>query len=57
MFDQIGQYTTAGNIVKLAYGVMSAGTNVVLTSIYGVGAMFSKMAGRSWLEWQSCKMD
>lgn len=45
VFDQIGQYATnAGNIVKLAYGVMSAGTNAVLTGIYGLGGAFSEVA-------------
>lgn len=45
VFDQIGQYATnAGNIVKLAYGVMSAGTNAVLTAIYGIGSGFSAVA-------------
>lgn len=45
VFDQIGQFATnAGNIVKLAYGVMSAGTNGVLTGIYGIGSGFSAVA-------------
>ena len=42
VFSQIGKYSTnAGNIVKTAYGVMSAGTNVVLTAIYGLGAVWA----------------
>lgn len=45
IFDQIGQAASnAGNIVKLAYGVMSAGTNAVLTGIYGIGAGFANVA-------------
>ncbi|MBX9935022.1 MAG: phage tail tape measure protein [Burkholderiaceae bacterium] len=45
VFDQIGQYATnAGNIVKFVYGVMSAGTNVVLGAIYGMGAVFAAEA-------------
>ena len=45
IFTQVGEYATnAGNIVKTAYGVMSAGTNAVLASIYGIGSVFSEMA-------------
>ena len=41
-FTKIGEYATnAGNIVKLVYGVMSAGTNAVLTVVYGLGVAFS----------------
>lgn len=44
-FDQIGQAATnAGNIVKLAYGVMAAGVNTVLTAIYGIGSVFAEVA-------------
>lgn len=42
VFAQISEYATnAGNIVKTAYGVMSAGTNAVLTAVYGLGVAFS----------------
>ena len=45
-FTQVGEYATnAGNIVKTAYGVMSAGANVVLAGIYGIGSVFTEMAG------------
>lgn len=45
VFDEIGQYATnAGNIVKTAYGVMSAGTNTVLTAVYGIGTAFAEVA-------------
>ena len=45
VFTQLGEYATnAGNIVKTAYGVMSAGTNAVLASIYGIGSVFTEMA-------------
>ena len=41
-FTQIGTYATnAGNIVQLAYGVMSAGFNAVLGVIYKVGEAFA----------------
>lgn len=44
-FAQLGEYASnAGNIVKTAYGVMSAGTNAVLAAIYGIGSVFSEMA-------------
>lgn len=44
-FDQIGQYATnAGNIVKLVYGVMSAGTNAVMGAVYGIGEAFAGVA-------------
>ena len=37
-FTRIGAAATnAGNVVKLAYGVMAAGTNAVLTAVYGLG--------------------
>lgn len=44
-FAQVGEYATnAGNIVKTAYGVMSAGANVVLVAIYGLGVAFAETA-------------
>ncbi len=44
-FEELGQYATnAGNSVKLAYGVMSAGVNTVLVGIFGVGSAFTEMA-------------
>lgn len=44
-FDEFGQYATnAGNIVKTAYGVMSAGANAVLVAIYGIGIAFAETA-------------
>lgn len=44
-FTQVGTYATnAGNTVKLAYGVMSAGANAVLTAIYGLGIAFAETA-------------
>lgn len=46
-FTQIGTYATnAGNIVQLAYGVMSAGVNAVLTAIYGIGSVFAEVAAK-----------
>lgn len=45
VFTQIGDYATnAGNIAKTAYGVMSAGTNAVLTAVYGLGSAFASVA-------------
>ena len=45
VFTQIGEYaSTAGNSAKLAYGVMSAGTNTVLGAVYGIGAAFAGVA-------------
>lgn len=45
VFTQLGAYATnAGNIVQLAYGVMSAGVNGVLTAIYGIGSVFAEVA-------------
>lgn len=45
VFTQVGEYATnAGNIVKLAYGVMSAGVNAVLAAIYGIGSVFAEVA-------------
>lgn len=44
VFTQIGEYATnAGNIVKTVYGVMSAGTNAVLGSIYALGSAFASI--------------
>ncbi|WP_312781618.1 phage tail tape measure protein [Acidovorax temperans] len=46
-FTQIGVYATnAGNTVQLAYGVMSAGVNAVLTAIYGIGSVFAEVAAK-----------
>lgn len=45
IFTKIGEYaSTAGNTVKLAYGVMSAGVNTVLAAIYGIGSVFAEVA-------------
>lgn len=45
VFNQVGVYATnAGNVVQLAYGVMSAGVNGVLTAIYGIGSVFAEVA-------------
>lgn len=42
---KVGEYATnAGNAVGLAYGVMSAGVNAVLTAIYGIGSVFAEVA-------------
>lgn len=42
---KVGEYATnAGNTVRLAYGVMSAGVNAVLTAIYGIGSVFAEVA-------------
>lgn len=42
---KVGEYATnAGNAVRLAYGVMSAGVNAVLTAIYGIGSVFAEVA-------------
>lgn len=47
VFAQIGEYATnAGNTVKLAYGVMSSGVNVVLASVYGIGTVFAEVASK-----------
>ena len=44
---KVGEYATnAGNTVKLAYGVMSAGVNGVLTAIYGIGSVFAEVASK-----------
>lgn len=45
--QRIGQYATnAGNSVKLAWGVMTAGVNGVLVAVYGVGAAFATIASK-----------
>ncbi|PIG08789.1 phage tail tape measure protein [Comamonas sp. 26] len=45
--QRIGQYATnAGNTVQLAWGVMTAGVNGVLTAIYGLGAAFAQVASK-----------
>lgn len=45
VFTQIGEYAAnAGNMVKTVYGVMSAGTNAVLGSIYALGSGFATVA-------------
>ena len=45
VFTQVGEYATnAGNSVKLAYGVMAAGVNTVLTAVYGIGSVFAEVA-------------
>lgn len=45
--QRIGQYATnAGNSVQLAWGVMMAGVNGVLTAIYGLGAAFATIASK-----------
>lgn len=42
---KVGEYATnAGNTIKLAYGAMSSGVNVVLIAIYSIGGVFSEMA-------------
>lgn len=44
-FNQVADYAaTAGNSVRLAYGVMSAGANTVLAGIYGLGVAFTETA-------------
>lgn len=41
-FDDVGKAAeNAGNVFKLAYGVMAGGVNVVLTAIYGIGSGFA----------------
>ena len=45
--NRIGQYATnAGNAVQLAWGVMTAGVNGVLTAIYGLGTAFAQIASK-----------
>jgi len=44
-FTALGQHaTTAGNSVKLAWGVMATGSNVVLSGIYRIGEAFAGVA-------------
>jgi hypothetical protein len=44
-FDAIGQYArNAGDIVRLVWGVMSAGSNAVLAAVYTVGTAFAGVA-------------
>ncbi|MGB7422891.1 MAG: phage tail tape measure protein [Comamonas sp.] len=44
-FQSVGEFATrTGGVLKTAWGVMSAGTNVLLTAIYGIGSAFSEMA-------------
>ena len=46
-FAKIGEYaSTAGNSVKLAYGVMSGGANAIMTGIYGIAAAWAEAAVR-----------
>lgn len=45
VFTQVGVFAkNAGNVVKLSYGVMSAGVNAVLTAIYSIGLAFTETA-------------
>lgn len=45
VFTQVGEYaSTAGNTVKLVYGVMAGGVNTVLAAIYGIGSVFTEVA-------------
>ena len=45
--QRIGQYATnAGNSVQLAWGVMTAGVNGVLTVVYGLGSAFAQIASK-----------
>ena len=44
---KVGEYATnAGNIVKVAYGVMAGGANAVMTAIYGIAASYTEAAIR-----------
>lgn len=46
-FDAIGRNaTTAGDVVKTAYGVMSAGANTVMAGVYGIAASYTEAAIR-----------
>lgn len=38
-----GYATAAGNIFKIAWGVMAAGSSAVLAAIYGVGSVFAEI--------------
>lgn len=45
--QRIGQYATnAGESVKLAWGVMTAGTQTVLLAVYGIGTAFAEVASK-----------
>lgn len=45
VFTQIGEHArAAGDSAKLAYGVMSAGVNAVLSGVYGLGVAFAGVA-------------
>ena len=42
---RLGEWATStGNAVSLAYNVMTAGANGVLTAIYGIGSVFAEVA-------------
>ena len=44
-FQSVGEFATrTGGVLQTAWGVMTAGTNVLLTAIYGIGSAFSEMA-------------
>lgn len=44
-FQSVGEFATrTGGVLQTAWGVMSAGTNTLLTAIYGIGGAFSEMA-------------
>lgn len=44
-FTKVGEYATnAGNTLQTVWGVMTAGTNAVLTVIYGLGSVFAEVA-------------
>jgi TP901 family phage tail tape measure protein len=44
-FAKVGEYATnAGNTLQLVWGVMTAGSNAVLTVIYGLGTVFAEVA-------------
>lgn len=53
--------TNTGNVLKIAWGTMSAGVNGVMTVIYGLGAVFAEIAsgvssGIAWLNEQLAKV-
>lgn len=44
-FQRITTFATnAGNAVRMAWGVMTAGTQTVLAAIYGIGSVFAEVA-------------
>lgn len=46
-FTKVGEYATnAGNTLQTAWGVMSAGSNAVMTVIYGLGSVFAEVASK-----------